>query len=743
VVEILDADVLIIGGGVAGTVAAIKARSTGAGVLLVDKSTVGWAGQAAMSGGFVWVIAPEDDLEAWARWQIAKGDFLNDQDWVYAMAERSWPAVQEVASWGAPFLKDERGAVRLARYPSFPQSYRGARFDAGRFLRPLRDKAVTDGVRVIDKVEVVELLQDGDRVAGALGFGIQDARPYIFRAASTVLANGSCDFKVERLFSTSCGEGVAMAYQAGAEMRNAEFGNLYGPRMKELDTFFRGSLVRYATNALGERICDKYLSSEESAELGLMVQGMVREVEAGRGPIRLDFADLPPDFDDALKPAATDPSNPERLLAKLGLATTLSSAVELVPAFMGKLGPVKVDLNFATTVPGLWAVGDTSHLGSTWEGAAPPGEVPGLCIAYALISGLAGGLAAAQAVEAAAGPQLEPEAARARWAELAAPLGRTNGVAPADLLYQLQALVYPIQSSLFRRGERLQAALDRLADLWADMDRLQAADGHELVRCHEVASIALCAEMMLRSALARTESRGSHLREDYPERDDQDWLRWTVLRKDGERMAVATEAIPISRYGHRPEPRRTPRAAARSKASLQPPPDIEIGGARHGTGSAGHAGMVEELDREIAGLALLDMKDRQVSLADNAGQVVIVAGGGRVATEDSKRWGEALEREYGGTRNVRLFRLAIIENLPRFVPRSLVKGQLGKDSAAAPMLVDWGGSANSLIDPAHPEMPHVWVLDKRCRLRFRLATEPSDEGLQALREQVNFLRQEG
>jgi len=139
-------------------------------------------------------------------------------------------------------------------------------------------------------------------------------------------------------------------------------------------------------------------------------------------------------------------------------------------------------------------------------------------------------------------------------------------------------------------------------------------------------------------------------------------------------------------------------------------------------------------------LVFLDMQDRKVDVTAFDGQIVMMAGGARAATQGSKEWGEALEREYRAANDVRLFRLAIIDNLPRFVPRSLVKGQLGKDSPFAPMLVDWDHSANRLLDPAPNELPHVWVFDRQGHLRLRLIADPSNEKLRTLADQVNRLR---
>ncbi len=116
-----------------------------------------------------------------------------------------------------------------------------------------------------------------------------------------------------------------------------------------------------------------------------------------------------------------------------------------------------------------------------------------------------------------------------------------------------------------------------------------------------------------------------------------------------------------------------------------------------------------------------------------------MTGGTRAATEGSKAWGEALEAAYRSDAGVRLFALAIIENLPRFVPRSLVKGQMGKDSASTPMLIDWDGKSKALMDASRGSLPHVWVFDRRGHLRLRVAAELTDENLRALQDAIGGL----
>jgi len=116
---------------------------------------------------------------------------------------------------------------------------------------------------------------------------------------------------------------------------------------------------------------------------------------------------------------------------------------------------------------------------------------------------------------------------------------------PWDAIYRIHQVVIPIKYNLIREGGRLKEGLSMIEEVQKEMlPRIKAGNPHELLRYHEAESMALCAEMVFRAALYRTESRGSHFREDYPERDDKNWLKWTIIEKDGDRMALSTEPVP-------------------------------------------------------------------------------------------------------------------------------------------------------------------------------------------------------
>ena len=130
---------------------------------------------------------------------------------------------------------------------------------------------------------------------------------------------------------------------------------------------------------------------------------------------------------------------------------------------------------------------------------------------------------------------------------------REKGYEPYEAISRIQQTLIPINVYFFREGGRLREALNKIEEVKRDiLPAVKAADPHELVKYHEADSMVFCTEMQLRPALLRTESRGIHMREDYPEKDDKNWLKWTVVKKDGERMALSTEPVPIETYKFKP-----------------------------------------------------------------------------------------------------------------------------------------------------------------------------------------------
>ncbi len=183
----------------------------------------------------------------------------------------------------------------------------------------------------------------------------------------------------------------------------------------------------------------------------------------------------------------------------------------------------------------------------------PPGRMRGSGLMNALFSAMRGGPAAARvAAQDDPLPEIEYAQAEGLRDRMFAPLRRDKGVAAIDVVHAVQELMSPVEYSGLKSEGRMKKALGRLSELHDTVSELKARDTHDLSACNEARSMVVCAEMFFRSSLERKESRGWHIREDYPETDNRNWLKWIVLKDENGRMGVRTEDIPIERYPIRP-----------------------------------------------------------------------------------------------------------------------------------------------------------------------------------------------
>jgi succinate dehydrogenase/fumarate reductase flavoprotein subunit len=286
------------------------------------------------------------------------------------------------------------------------------------------------------------------------------------------------------------------------------------------------------------------------------------EVKAGRGPVYLDLTRDPQQIgSDAIASRQTQWTlkqgrflDPERTLRDKGGIYLRKQRVEWIPAPVFRLGNIRVDLDCkSVSLENLWAIGDTVGSGVALEGALPSNNYQGWGIPFAIVTALKAAKSIAKMIPEASEPKVSKEQHGRLKERLFAPMSMENGYEPYEAISRIQRILIPISVYFFRSGIRLNQALNEIEKVKSDiLPAVKTTNLHELVKYHEADSMVLCSEMQIRAALLRTESRGIHLREDYPERDDKNWLKWTVVKKDKERMALYTEPVPIETYKFKP-----------------------------------------------------------------------------------------------------------------------------------------------------------------------------------------------
>ncbi len=212
-----SADILVIGGGVGGLAAATaaKEKNPDADVLVVERASTGWAGQANKGAGIWWYLAPEDDVDAFVKFHVEHiGHYIEDQDLLADFGRESLAILERVDGWTGRLQRREDGEIIHKRFkPFLPWSLTGMDLD---FMRPLKRHARKLGVRFIDKTSLTDLLTDGGRVAGAVGFDLLDGSPIVIKAPAAIIATGGQSYRIMGMWSCQRGDGLGMAWRAGA-----------------------------------------------------------------------------------------------------------------------------------------------------------------------------------------------------------------------------------------------------------------------------------------------------------------------------------------------------------------------------------------------------------------------------------------------------------------------------------------------------------------------------------------------
>ena len=343
--RLFEADVLIVGGGLAGCTAAIKAREQGVSVILVDKGYVGKSGQTPFAGSYC-VYNPEwgDDLDAWMQQIDSVGEYVNNRTWTELCLKESFERYSELMSWGVKFGPD--GAARPGKEPprgGMPIGpCKAVMMEVREPSMLLRREVLKRGATIVDRTMAAELLTDDGRVVGAVGIPMDSDGLVVFRAKAVVLAAGAGGFRPTRWpINNLTSDADCMAYRVGAEITGKEFAD---PHSGRADWAALSSFGRFG----------------RSPEGGRPARGMPVDAEGNRPPaarglyLNLDFA-----AHQGRAPIYFELEAGGRYPVVGGAATGMSvhKAEGIWPA----------DTDCSCNVPGLYAAGDS--LGTMQSGA--------------------------------------------------------------------------------------------------------------------------------------------------------------------------------------------------------------------------------------------------------------------------------------------------------------------------------------------------------------------------------------
>lgn len=527
-------DILVIGSGFAGVFAALEARQAGHKVLLVDKGSVGWSGLSPWASDSRPFDPTLYDAKEWHDNLSLNCEWLYDRRWVDIFIEQSLGIFHTLRDWGC--------------HDCHP-------FERSKIFRKLLEDA---DVQIVERVMVTDLLQDDQgRVNGAVGFGYDDSagpvRLLRFAAQAVISCMGAGAYKSPGFPNWGqTFDGDAVAFRAGAWITGKEFHDTHPTLSAHPAASYDG--WRWAQDVKGAYIM---VGPPDKLNGGLTLNGALKAHEGqllrlpGGGP-----GGEPPLPPGTVRPLSPYEKSNQRYAGKGFLADSnlivdfggppetetdperqkeqgfrVGGATAGMGVHKGE-GVYNSDYRCAADgVPGLFVAGDA--LGSMLCGPLYPGR--GFSSYGSAIQGRIAGKSASAFVKGAAPSHPRRADVDAKTQRIWEPRERTEGFSPFWVTQVLRNTMSPLHILYIKDPRRLDGALASIEYLRNHVcPNMVASDGHDLRVAHEAENMLLNAEMKLRAGLFRTESRGTHFREDHPYRDDTNWFCWVVIKKDGD-----------------------------------------------------------------------------------------------------------------------------------------------------------------------------------------------------------------
>ena len=557
-IQTIETDVVIIGGGVAGCLAALGAAEVGAKTVICEKGGI-IERSGSVAAGVDHYIAVLEEGEEWdtpeylLRHIPAVTEGVTDIEAAARLIYGLKPMVKYLEDLGVDFHDPDHDDVPYYRHRAFglPGEYH-INFDGHNFKRAIGHAVRKTRAKVLERVMVSEILMEDGHPRGAVAFHIRHGTVYFILAKAVIVATGDVN-RMGRNASGfafdswhmpyNTGDGHAMALRIGAKLGNMEFTDCTltpkGYSTQGLNAFVGGGA--YFINSLGERFMSKYHPDAERAKRADLVNGVVSELLAGRGPIYCDCTHLPlPEIRKLERTLGVDrPALPIYFqqkkidLAKEPFEISVGEIATVRAGALFRGSGVDINADCASNIPGLYAAGDCSAVNAAIAGASVMGQVAGRS---------AGRYALSQSKPR---PVSKDDQERIRDT-LYLPLQKREGIKFNQFEDEIRAIVTGLIG--YRRDEkRLREAMRRLNALKERETEMIAEDYHGVMRVNEARSIRAVAEAVAASGIERRETRGgaAHYRIDYPERNDETGLRIVLVEQTDDKLQVSSRPTGI------------------------------------------------------------------------------------------------------------------------------------------------------------------------------------------------------
>ena len=561
-------DVVLVGGGGAGLRAAIAIAEANprVSVAVVSKVYPMRSHTVSAEGGAAGVIRSDDSLDEHCYDTISGGDWLSDQDAVEAFVKEAPEELLRLEHWGCPWSREPDGRVGVRPFGGmkkmrtwYAADKTGFHMLHALFQTSLRYPAVAR----YDEWFVTRLLVDDGRVQGVVAIELHSGRIQPILAKATILCTGGCGrvFPFTTNATIKTGDGMALAYRAGAPLKDMEFIQYHPTGLP-----FTGILITEAARAEGGWLLNKdgyrYLQDYDlgkpepkpvlrSMELGprdRLSQAFVKEMEKGRtidtayGPVvHLDLRHLGEKVINSKLPFVRE------LCLKYQNIDPIKEMIPVRPVVHYMMGGVHTDVNGATPLPGLYAAGEVACVSINGSNRLGSNSLPEL-----LVFGARAGRAAAEYAsrQKEPGPGVVAQAEDERRRLVHDVLERTDGQERIATVREAMQKIMEESAGIFRSGPGLARAADRLRELEERARRVRLDDrsktfNTELITALELQFMVEIARTMVASALNREESRGAHQRLDFPKRDDRRFLAHSLCRR-GADGSCRIEYLPVT-----------------------------------------------------------------------------------------------------------------------------------------------------------------------------------------------------
>ncbi len=568
---------VIVGAGGAGLYAALELARQGVKAAVLTKLYPTRSHTGAAQGGICAALGNiEEDHPEWHMYDTIKGgDYLVDQDAAEILAREAIETVIELEHMGLPFNRTPEGKIDQRRFGGHTRNFgeapvRRACFAADRtghmILQTLYQQCIRHGVEFFDEYHVVDVLIENGLTRGVVGYRIADGELHVFRAAAVMFATGGFGrmFRITSNAFSLTGDGVALAYRRGIPLEDMEFYQFHPTGIVGIGILLseaargEGGILR---NDAGERFMERYAPTLlDLAPRDMVSRAIYMEVREGRGIegkdyVHLDLTHLGKEVIDTKLPDITEFARVYQGIEPI------TQPVPIQPTAHYAMGGIPTDTDARVVIdennnvlPGLYAAGECACV--SVHGANRLGTNSLLDI---LVFGRRAGRSMAADVRAAGGelPALPAGAHLEVEAELEGMRTRGRGENAQKIRIELADAMMD-DCGVFRTRETLEQMTHKLRELRARYSDVAVRDtgrvfNTDLLEAREVGYLLDCAEATVAAALAREESRGGHYREDFPERNDTDWLKHSLAFKAEGGPDVRYKPVTITKF--QPKPR--------------------------------------------------------------------------------------------------------------------------------------------------------------------------------------------